>query len=237
MKKILWILCLLLITGCKTEDFAVENPVSIIYDNIIVVENDYKWIVEKINNLEYNCGKNKNISGNILSITTNDIIYKFHISNNYYMEFKKNNKYCYTKDTEKVKDLLNSLNNLKKIYTDITFYTIRTEEYYDNKDNDIIIKLDREKDFTIINSSYPLNNFKINEVEYDEQNNSYVDIDLIYSNDIIEVNNDIVIRKKVLHNPNFKISFNTQYNYLITILPILNENNEVNYITNIEKNS
>lgn len=237
MRKILWIICLLLITGCNKENIIVDKPLSIVYNTINIVENDYNWIIDKLNNLEFNCGKSKNISGNLLSVTTNYKIYKFHISSNYYMEFKKNDKYCYTKDTEKVNDLLNNLEKLNQKYRDITFYNIRTEQNYDDKEKDIIIKLDRENDFTIINSIYPLNNFKINEIEYDNENQSYTETDLIYSNDILETNNDIIIRKQILHNPNFKISFTTQYNYLVTILPILNENNEVNYITNIEKNS
>ena len=33
----------------------------------------------------------------------------------------------------------------------------------------------------------------------------------------------------------FKISFRNQYNYFVTILPFTNDNNEINFITDIKK--
>lgn len=236
MKKILCITILFIITGCSSKTIMVEKPISVIYNERNIVEKDYESITNIINELNFSCGKVKNVEGNKLLITTNNQVYQFHISSNYYMEFQENDKYCYTKEVEKVKKLIETLNQNIIKYTDISFFTIRSEENYEIEEADTIIKLDKKKNYIIINSKYPLTSFKINEIEYQE-NGNYIEIDLLYNNELIETNNNIVIRKEILQIPNFKISFYNQYNYLVNILPILNENNEINFITNIQKNS
>ena len=237
MKKLFGIICIFILTGCNTETTFVETPLAITYNEIELVEKDFEKITTILNTIKFNCGKQEIYDKNILTVTTSDIIYKFHISSNYYMEFQRNDKYCHTKEVEKVKKIILELEKIEAEYNDTTFYTIRTEKNYTNNKNDALIRLDKSNDYIIINSSYPLNNFKINEIEYNKKNDKFTDIDLLYSINYFDSNVKIIIRKKILRNPDFRISFITPYNYLITILPILNENNEINYITSITKNS
>lgn len=236
MKKILYLTILFLSTSCSSKNIMVEKPITIMYNEQNIVEIDYDSVTTFLNQLEFSCGKKQNYSGNTLTVTTNNQIYQFHISSNYYMEFQEKDKYCYTKEDEKIKELVKNLEQIVAKYTDISFFTIRNEENFTTNDSDLIIKLDKKKNYIIINTSYPLTNFKINEIEYQEDN-TYKEIDLLYASDTIEANKTIIIRKEILQTPNFKISFYSPYNYLINILPISNENNEINFITTINKNS
>ncbi len=235
MKKfILLIITIIILTGCSKHTISINNTISINYNNINIVEDDYNKITTIINNINFYCGKAININENVLTITTNDIIYKFDISSNYYMEYQNNNKYCHTKDSEKVKILIDTLNEIVKKYQDISYFTIRNENNYDVQDGDSFIKLDKKNDYIIINSLYPLYNFKINQIELDN-NNSFKEIAPLYSIDTIDKQTNIVIRKEILKDPDFKISFKNQYGYLANILPFRNDNNEVNFLTKIEK--
>lgn len=99
----------------------------------------------------------------------------------------------------------------------------------------MVIKLNKNNDYIVINNSLLINNFKINEIEYNKKANNYIETDLLYSYQQIKNNQAIIIRKEILENPNFIISFTNPYNYLSTILPIINESNEINFITNIDK--
>lgn len=236
MKKTLCLIVLFLIAGCSSKNIMVDKIVAATYNEQTIVENDYESITTILNQLKFSCGKQQNYVGNTLTITTNDQIYQFHISSNYYMEFKENDKYCYTKETEKIKKLMEILEQIITKYTDITFFTIYNQMEDIIDDNNLIIKLDKQKNYIVINSLYPLTNFKINEIEYQEDGN-YKEIDLLYSINSVDANKTIVIRKEILQKPNFKISFYSPYNYLINILPISSKNNEINFITNINKNS
>ena len=63
---------------------------------------------------------------------------------------------------------------------------------------------------------YDLYNFSINEIKVN--NDEYEEIDLIYNKDLINKNN-IIIRKNDFTN--IKISFSTKYNYIVNIIPYL----------------
>ena len=175
-----------------------ENPISIVYNDYNLVEKDYDSIVNMLNEINFSCGKKQSYEGNVLTITTDTNFYQFHISNNYYMEFQKNDKYCYTKETEKVKNMLNFLNQKLNEYTDLSFFTIYSEINYINNNNDMIIKLDKNDNFIIINTTLPIKNFKINEIEYDKKTNNYIETDLLYSYEQIKNNQTIIIRKEIL---------------------------------------
>lgn len=235
MKKIIYLIIIGILCGCSSKKINVENPISIVYNDYNLVEKDYDSIVNMLNEINFSCGKKQSYEGNVLTITTDTNFYQFHISNNYYMEFQKNDKYCYTKETEKVKNMFNFLNQKLNEYTDLSFFTIYSEINYINNNNDMIIKLDKNDNFIIINTTLPIKNFKINEIEYDKKTNNYIETDLLYSYEQIKNNQTIIIRKEILQKPNFIISFINTYNYFVTILPIINENNEINFITNIDK--
>ena len=113
--------------------------------------------------------------------------------------------------------------------------SIRKENDYLATNHDSIIKLDKSHDYIIINSIYPIYEFKINEIEFNESDNSFTDIDLLYSVDLLEAHKNVVIRKEILNNPNFKISFKNPYNYFINILPIKTENGNINFKTELKK--
>lgn len=236
MKKIIYLTIILTTCSCSSKKIVVDNTISIIYNNYNIVEKDYDSIINTLNEVSFSCGKKQNYQGDMLTVTTNNNFYQFHISSNYYMEFQKNDKYCYTKDTEKIKNMINFLNQKINEYTDLSFFTIRNETNYINNANDMIIKLDKKDNFIIININLPITNFKINEIEYKEKTDNYIETDLLYSYEEVKKNETIIIRKDILQKPNFIISFTNIYNYLVTILPIINENNEINFITNINKN-
>lgn len=235
MKKILWIFLFFFIVGCSSKKIMVENPISILYNGDSLMEQDYESITKLINQINFSCGKVQNYEGNKLTITTEKQIYQFHISSNYYMGFQENDKYCYTKDSKKVEALVINLNNIITKYTDITYFTIKKENEYKSTNADSIIKLDKSHDYIIINSMYPIYEFKINEIQFNETDDTFTEIDLLYSTDLLEANQNIIIRKEVLYNPNFKISFKSPYGYLINILPKNIENKGVFFITEVKK--
>ena len=105
MKKLFSIIFILILTGCSNDNFTVENPVSIVYNDNNIVENDFNDITSIINKISFTCGKQNNYSGNTLTIITNEQVYKFSISSNYYMVFQENDKYCYTTEIENAKGL------------------------------------------------------------------------------------------------------------------------------------
>lgn len=235
MKKFVWVIILFLISGCSSKSIEVENPISINYNDNNIVEKDYSKITNIISTMKFSCGKTQNYTGDILNITTNNMIYKFHISSNYYMEFQQNDKYCYTNDTKKVKKLIQTLDEITNSYFDISYFTIRNEVNYEVNEEESFIKLDKNENYIIINSLYALYDFKINQIEYNSSDNTYTEIDLLYAINVIEENKNIIIRKEILTTPSFKISFKNQYGYLVTILPFYNEDNNINFATEIKK--
>lgn len=234
MKKVWLLIVILLFTGCTKHNIIINDVISITYNDNSIVNEDFTEIIDDISKIDFYCGKQTNNNyTNTLTITTNQNLYKFDISNNYYMEYQDNDKYCHTKDTKKVEELVNKMNNLIDKYSNISYFTIRSELNYEAKPEETFVKLDKSNNYIIINSIYPLYDFKINQVEKD--GTDFKEISLLYSAESIDKKRNIIIRKEVLDNPDFKISFRNQYNYFVTILPFINDNNEINFITDIKK--
>lgn len=145
------------------------------------------------------------------------------------MTYQNNNNNCYAKESTKVKEVVDKINNIIDTYEDMSYFTIRTEKNYDVKNEDTYVALDKSSSYIIINSTYPLYDFKINQFENNEE------VALLYSTGTITNKRNIVIRKEVGDEYSFKISFKNQYNVLTTILPLMNENNEINFITDVKK--
>lgn len=216
---IIMITLTLLLTGCTKLDIN-SNITSITYNNHVIDESDYGNIVDYLNSTTFYCGKKQNYNEHTLIVGTNEEIFNFHLSNNYYMEYQKDNKYCYTKNKEVVKNLITTLDNLINKYTDISTYNINYIKGYEENNKDFNIKLDKNNDYIVINKNESISNFKINEIEYTD--NDYEEINLIYSEDLID-KNSIVIRKDLINNPNIKISFINSYGYTVNIIPVLEE--------------
>ena len=119
-------------------------------------------------------------------------------------------------------------------YTDFSFFDI---SYYkcENIDNNLVIKMTNTNNCITLTTSKIIYNFKINSIEAIED--YYTENSLLYQKDEIK-NNTITIKTDILHNPNFKISFDTEYNYTISIFPIQNpDNNKIDYnISHEQKN-
>lgn len=221
MKKIIIMITLtLLLTGCNKLEIN-NNITSITYNNHTIDENDYGNILNYLNRTTFYCGKKQDYNDRSLVINTNEEIFNFHLSNNYYMEYQKDNKYCYTKNKELVKNLITTLDNLINKYTNINVYNVFYAKDYKENDEDFNIRLDKSNDYIVINTDENISNFKINEIEYIEDN--YAEVDLIYSEEVIDKNN-IVIRKNLTDNCNIKISFTNSYGYVVNIIPLLKDN-------------
>lgn len=216
--KYLFIILIFLFTGCNNLTLNLDNIKSIQYDNVNLIEEDFDIIKNDLSKIKFSCSNSSNIEGSLLKIITSSDIYEITMSNNYYMEFKNNNKYCLTKDNN-VKEIYENLNNLKNKYNNNNFYTIEFTNNYVENENDEFIKIDKENNYLIINSSYELYNFSINEIRLSE--NIYEEINLIYNKDIISSDN-IVIRKNDFTN--IKISFTNKYNYTVNIIPYMENN-------------
>ena len=235
MKKYLFFTIIFILTGCGSKNILFEDIISISYQNNIIIENDYEGIVNLLSKIKFSCGKKQNYNDKILTITDQNSIYHFFISHNYYMEFEKNNKYCYTKEDEQIKKLVNQLDNIIAKYQNTDFFTITSEIDYKYSNEDIYIKLEKVNQYIILSSELPIYNLKINEIEYDKNNNSYKEINLLYSTNEIEPNKNVIIRKDILTEANFKISFETPYNYQINIIPTLNNEQIVDFQTQIQQ--
>ena len=222
MKKIIILINLtLLLTGCNKLNIN-NNITSMTYNNHKIDETDYGNILDYINDITFYCGKKQNYNDNTFIINTNEEIFNFHLSNNYYMGYQKDNKYCYTKNKEVVKNLSTTLDGLINKYKNIDIYNTRYIENYEEISNDFNIRLDKSSSYIIIENTNGITNFKINEIEYIDD--SYEEINLIYSKNLIDTNN-VVIRKDLISNPNIKISFINNYGYSINIIPKLDNNN------------
>ncbi|NLL44198.1 MAG: hypothetical protein GX247_00830 [Mollicutes bacterium] len=240
MKKLLLVIpfCLALI-GCNQTKINIEKKdiIEIKYNDLVIIEDDYKNIINAVNNITLD---NKKITGgfnNTLIIKTNNNIHKFSISNNYYLKYENNEIVLYSNETSNIKKLINNLTSIKKKYIDYQFYTIEYKTNYKNNENNLLIKLDNSNNFFIINTTLPISNLRINDIEY--VNNNYIDINLVYNNNNIINDNIILIRRTInKETPDFRISFTNPYNYIVSIIPIYDKtNNKISYIKefNIKK--
>lgn len=217
MKKIIFsIIFLLLISGCK-QKFQIENDIiNINYNKYSLEPDDYQQVIDSLSELTFSCVKNKKYNNSIFSISTTDRVINFNLSTNYYMEYQENNKYCYTKESEKVKNLFFLLNGLVDKYTNTNFYVIEYVNNYSEDNKDINIRLDKSDEYVIIDTNEQITNFKINEIEF--KDDYYEEINLLYQKDIIGPNR-IVIRYSIEELPNYKISFTNKYGYTFNIIP------------------
>lgn len=217
MKKIVIILTLLLITGCSQKMIITEQIININYDRYEIQTDDYSEILKKLKEIDFYCGKETQYIDKTLSISTTNSVINFSLSNHYYMEYQKDNKYCYTKDQEKVKNLVFLLDGIIKRYTSNDFFSIEFIENYEENNEDNNIRLDKGNEYVLIKLNEQITNFKINEIEF--QDDHFEEINLIYNKEIIESNN-IVIRKSIDNTPNYKISFTNKYGFTFNIIPI-----------------
>lgn len=208
---------LLLITGCNQKINIDEQIINIKYDTYSIEKNDYSNILENLKQIDFSCGKEKQYTGKNLSISTTNSVINFTLSNNYYMEYQKDNKYCYTKDKIKVKNLVFLLDGIIKRYTSSNFFTIDFLNDYPENSKDTNIRLDKGNEYVIIDLNEQITNFKINEIEFQERN--FEEINLIYKEKVMNLGK-IVIRKRIGKTPNYKISFTNKYGYTFNIIPM-----------------
>ena len=209
MRRWIILLCVFLLCGCdKTLDIH-GKITEIKYNNIYIDEDDFSK-VKKLINTSYNKSEDKDLA-NKLTIKTTDDIYYFSLSNE---EVKYGGKVA--SNTK-----LNSyLQDLTKKYTDKNFYTIDYMKNYEANNDEETILLDKTSNYIVINFGKKVSNLKINEIEINDD--KYVDTNLIYS--LEDVNKDkVIIRKSINYdNPDIRISFENEYGYVVSIIPIYN---------------
>ena len=213
MRKVLFLLISLLILGCsKTLDIH-GNITEIKYNDIYINKTDFNKVKELIN-ITYDKKEDKDLA-NKLTIKTTDDIYYFSLSDD---ELKYDGKVA--SNTK-----LNSyLQSLTKKYTDKNFYTIDYMKNYEATNDDKTILLDKTSNYIIINFGEKVSNLKINEIEF--ENDKYMDIDLLYSLDNVD-DSKIIIRKSINYDsPDIRISFENKYGYVVSIIPIYNNDKD-----------
>ena len=221
MKKILILILLFFITGCSSK-LNINNEInSIKYNNNNIYYQDYDTIINDLNSIKWNCVKNdNNYNESNLIINTKDSIINFYFSNNYYMEYKNNNKYCYTKNKKVVKKLKNNLDNLINKYKNTNFIELELVDNYDYDEKEAIIKLNKSNSYLVLDVNEDIYNFKIHQIE--KNNGAIQEIDLLYDSEFIDKKILIRIYKNNINN--YKINFKNKYNYDFEIFLNYNEN-------------
>ena len=221
MKKILILILLFFITGCSSK-LNINNEInSIKYNNNNIYYQDYDTIINDLNSIKWNCVKNdNNYNESNLIINTKDSIINFYFSNNYYMEYKNNNKYCYTKNKKVVKKLKNNLDNLINKYKNTNFIELELVDNYDYDEKEAIIKLNKSNSYLVLDVNEDIYNFKIHQIE--KNNGAIQEIDLLYDSEFID--KKILIRIDKNNINNYKINFKNKYNYDFEIFFNYNEN-------------
>lgn len=210
MKKLLIFLCIFLICGCQKSLEINGKITEIKYNDVLIVESDFESI-EKLINKSYDKNEEKDLA-NKLTIKTNKDIYYFSLSDD---EIKYGGKVA--KNTE----LNNYLRDLTDKYTNMNFYTIDYMKNYEANSDEKSILLDKTSNYIIINFGKKVMNFKINEIE--EENGKFSDIDLLYSMDSVN-EGKVIIRKSIdMSIPDIRISFENEYGYSISIIPIYDD--------------
>lgn len=221
MKKILVLVLLIFITGCSSKLNFNNEINSIKYNDNNIYYQDYDTIISDLNSIKWNCDrKDNNYNESNLIINTKDSIMNFYFSNNYYMEYKNNNKYCYTKNKKVVKKIKNNLDNLINKYKNADFIKLELIDNYDFEENDTIVKLDKSDSYLVLDIVDDVYNFKIHQIE--RNNDAIQEIDLVYDNELI--NKKILIRIDKNNISNYKINFKNKYNYDFEIFLNYNEN-------------
>lgn len=218
MKKVILFLTIFILTGCNNKKLNINNDeiTKINYNDIIIINEDYNQITTYLNQLNFKT-TNKSLSNNNFTITTINDIIKFEIKDNKILYNLNDNTYQST--NKEIIDLITeNLKNIESIYENNSFYTVENDNTYQPNDNDLQIKLDNSDEYTIIKTTQNLYNFKIHKIE--RNNNTYSDIDLLY--DINEIQSDKIIAIRYLPIENIRITFETKYNYIISIIPNIN---------------
>lgn len=200
---------ILIFTGCNQNTLHLDNVQQIKYKDIVLNKEDF--VINYLNKIDFQKCYKDSIENNNLIITTKDNIYNFSIDKT--ISFY-NNDSCYTIiDTY----LYSELEKIYKYYTNGEFYTISYNDNFEYDERNTNIKINNTNKNFIINSQIDLYNFKINMLE----NNN--EVDLIYSSN--KVSDTIIIRTDYpLDNKNIKISFKTENDLSITIIPSIIDN-------------
>ena len=170
MRKVIWLLCVILLCGCS-KTLEIQGKITEIkYNDVLINEDDYDE-VKKLINTTYNKNEDKDFS-NKLTIKTTDDIYYFSLSDD---ELKYDGKVG-----ENTK-LNTFLQKLTAKYTDKNFYTIDYMKNYEANSDEHTILLDKTSNYIVINFGEKVSNLKINEIEVENEKFTYVD--LLYSED------------------------------------------------------
>lgn len=222
MKKIWIFLLVLFISGCARQiKIDVSTITKIEYDGLEFINEDYLEInnyLKKINFIEtkYDATYNHDFI-----ITTTDKLYSFRISEDYRMQYSTDEQTYYSKDIEDIKNLLLYLKGLDLAYRSDDFFEIKDIAEYSANTNDLFIKIDSTLNYFVLNSEHNITNFKINRIEYVDE--KFEDVDLLYKEEEIPANKNIVIRVTYPDaTPNIRISFETKYNFVVSIIPSYN---------------
>ena len=93
------------------------------------------------------------------------------------------------------------------------------KNYEANSDEETIL-LDKTSNYIVINFGEKVSNLKINEIEIN--NDKFTDVDLLYSEDSVN-KSKIIIRKSINYeSPDIRISFENKYGYVVSIVPVYN---------------
>ncbi len=214
MKKIIVLLIsVFLLSGCGTKTELEGEITEIKYNDIIILKDDYGEI-KKLLNTDFKSNKIDNLD-NKLTIKTKKDIYYYTVNDEY---LGLDGKYAANDKLGK------HLKNLQKKYNNTDFYTIEYTNNHEINEDDHNVLLDKTSNYIIIKLDEKVKNFKINAIE--PQNNEYKDIDLLYHKNDLD-KKTIVIRRSINFGaPDIKISFENPYNYLVSIIPTYNEEEE-----------
>ena len=209
MKRILLIfLATFLFTGCFIHRLSIlqKDISSITYDEDAIQQEDYQKILEILNKIDFHEVKEEESSVHQLLIHTKKEIFQLQISDANTIHYKKDQKIYISKETNEVKKLVEQLEKIVK----------------DNKENDFIIRIDKEDQYIKITSSEGIRNFKIHRLDYfDDQ---YHDVDLLYEKNVISPDESVYIRIKIPEKiGTIKISFETKNGYIYNAIPTLSD--------------
>ena len=224
MKKIIFVLGLLTFllsaTGCNNTIFIEQEIINMKYNQYTIQSADYSNIVQTLNQMTFYCDSQKQYNDKSLSISTTNAVINFTFSNNYYMEYQKDNKFCHTKNKEKVKELIFLLDETINKYINNNFYDIEFIRNYKETNTENNIRLDKSNEYIVIKLHEQITTFKINQIDF--KDDYFEEIDLLYSQESVNLNK-IVIRKKIEKVPTYKISFINKYGYTFNIIPTYDE--------------
>lgn len=208
MKKLLILIIPILLCGCSkniTLNINNSNISNIIYDNTVILNNDYETIINQINNKTFYELFDNNISGTKLEIETNEYFYNFELVSNFLIYTVDNNRYFTS--TDNLNDYLKKTVNK---YNDDNFFTVEIINNYDINNSDYLITVDNSSTYIILYS-----NLNIHDLQVKKINSDYVNSNLYNTINSIESNKTICIN---INNPNdILITFLTPYNYEVNI--------------------